>query len=154
MTPAGENLAVPDAPPIHDRRFAELSAADLYDVLCLRSSVFVVEQACPYLDPDGRDREPATRHVWIAEDGAPVAYLRVMAEPAGGSRIGRVVTHADRRRHGYGSHLLRHAIATSPGPIVLDAQFEQVGWYRTFGFDVCGEPFDEDGVLHVPMLRG
>jgi ElaA protein len=144
---------VTDAPPIHDRRFVELTAGELYDLLVLRSSVFVVEQTCPYLDPDGRDREPATRHLWIAEDGAPVAYLRVMEEPGGGSRIGRAVTRADRRRHGYGSRLVRRAVDTAAAPIVLDAQVPQAGWYATFGFEVCGEPFDEDGILHVPMVR-
>ena len=64
--------------PPRDRR--RPSRRRLYAALTLRAAVFVVEQDCPYLDPDGRDLEPTTQHLWIADDdGAMAAYLRVLA---------------------------------------------------------------------------
>jgi ElaA protein len=59
--------------------FDELDAYTLYALLRLRAEVFVVEQDCAYLDLDGRDTEPGTRHLWLDRDGEPVAYLRVLA---------------------------------------------------------------------------
>lgn len=59
--------------------FGELDAYTLYALLRLRAEVFVVEQDCAYLDLDGRDTEPGTRHLWLDRDGEPVAYLRVLA---------------------------------------------------------------------------
>jgi len=83
--------------------FDELDARTLYRILRLRAEVFVVEQDCPYLDPDGRDAEPGTLHLWVDPDpGAPTvaAALRVVVEPDGSRRIGRVVTAPDHRRAG------------------------------------------------------
>ena len=34
------------------KKFEELTKRELYEVLKARCRVFVVEQACPYLDPD------------------------------------------------------------------------------------------------------
>ena len=69
---------------IRDRTFVELDTATLYAVLRLRSEVFGVEQDCVYAEPDGRDNELGTRHVFIDDvagiDG-PAAYLRVLVEP-------------------------------------------------------------------------
>ena len=37
------------------KAFAELTTRELYAMLALRSEVFIVEQRCVYLDPDGLD---------------------------------------------------------------------------------------------------
>ena len=80
-------------------RFADLDTVTLYALLRLRSDVFVVEQACPYPELDGRDDEPGTEHRWFEDDaGAPTAYLRTLAENDGATRIGRVVTTRDSAR--------------------------------------------------------
>jgi ElaA protein len=73
--------------------FTDLDATTLYELLRLRVDVFVVEQRCPYPELDGRDTEPATRHLWLPDPergGSPVAYLRLLAEPDQAVRIGRV----------------------------------------------------------------
>jgi hypothetical protein len=59
-----------------EKSFAELSATELYRVLQLRQRVFVIEQACIYLDVDGLD--PQAYHLWTERDGEIVAYLRVL----------------------------------------------------------------------------
>jgi ElaA protein len=133
--------------------FAELDAATLYALLRLRVDVFVVEQRCPYPELDGRDVEPGTVHVWFEDDGAPVAYLRILNDP-GTVRIGRVCTAAPRRGDGLSGRLLATALdLVDSRPCVLDAQSYLVGYYKRFGFEPDGPEFVEDGIPHVPMRR-
>ncbi len=80
----------------HRARFHELEVDTLYALLKLRSDVFVVEQACPYPELDGRDTEPGTWHLWLGDD-APLAYLRILADPEGVRRIGRACTAREAR---------------------------------------------------------
>lgn len=133
--------------------FDELEPRTAYLLWQLRETVFVVEQACAYLDLDGRDLEPATRHLWVEEDGRPVAYLRVLADP-GERRIGRVLVTRSHRGRGLAEQLMRSALdMVGDGACRLDAQSYLAAWYRRFGFEACGEEFLEDGIPHVPMRR-
>jgi len=138
---------------IHDRRFDELDAATFHDLVRLRVDVFVAEQECPYPELDGRDIEASTRHVWIDGGTGPISYLRVVAEPGGNCRIGRVVTQADARGNGLAGVLLDHVHTTTPGLLALDAQTYLVSWYATLGYVPTGPEFVEDGISHVPMAR-
>jgi ElaA protein len=134
--------------------FADLDTSTLYAILRLRSEVFVVEQECAYLDIDGRDTEPGTRHIWVAQAGNPVAYLRVLAEPDGGMRIGRVVVAKVARGAGVAGRLMDAALAViGARPSVLDAQAHLADFYARFGYKVSGDTFVEDGIPHVPMAR-
>jgi len=133
--------------------FDELDSRTAYLLWQLRESVFVVEQECPYAELDGRDLEPGTRHVWIADDGAPVAYLRVLDEPDE-VRIGRVLVAAGHRGRGLAEGLLRRALdLVGDRPSTLDAQSYLEGWYARFGYDRVGPEFLDDGIPHVPMRR-
>ena len=137
---------------VHTAAFHDLDAATLYALLRLRVDVFVVEQACPYPELDGRDIEPSTRHCWIERDGAPAAYLRLLDQPDGTARIGRVATAPAHRGHGLAARLVHHAVdLAAPAPVVLHAQSHLVDWYRTLGFEVDGPEFMEDGIPHRPM---
>src|SRR5690606_30194967 len=70
-------------------RLRDLDPLTLYALLRLRTDVFVVEQECPYPELDGRDAEPATEHLWLEADGAPVATLRLLRDGEGAAyRIG------------------------------------------------------------------
>jgi ElaA protein len=131
---------------------AEITAADLYAALRLRAEVFVVEQHCVYLDPDGRDLEPGTTHVWlVTPDGATAAYVRVLTEPLGGHRIGRVVTDPEHRGGRLAGRLIDHALAFADRPVVLDAQSHLTAVYARHGFEPDGPEFVEDGIPHTPM---
>jgi ElaA protein len=143
------------------RRFADLSGDDVYDMLSLRSEVFVVEQQCVFADADGCDR--ASWHLLgrVVEQGGPPwlgAYLRCIdpgvryPEPS----IGRVVVSGRLRDTGSGRVLMTEGIARSrtewPGlPIVIGAQQRLEAFYGSLGFAVEGMPYDEDGILHVQM---
>lgn len=133
-----------------DKTFASLAAAEFHDLVKLRVDVFVVEQACPYPELDGRDVEPTTRHVWTADTVGPCSYLRVL-DDGEARRLGRIVTRADVRGAGMAGALLDHVLATTVGPWVLDAQAHLEGWYTTRGFVATGPEYLEDGIAHVPM---
>ncbi len=122
-------------------------------MLRLRSAVFVVEQNCVYLDFDGRDTERGTRHVYAGEAGEIAGYLRVLEEPDGTLRIGRVVVDPAWRGKGVADGLMEAALATGPGrTFVLNAQTGAVKLYLRHGFTVCGPEFLEDDIPHVPMI--
>ena len=132
---------------------AEISTADLYDALRLRAAVFVVEQACAYLDPDGRDLEPDTLHLWIRDDDVLAAYLRVIREPDGTPRIGRVVTDPGRRGERLAGRLLEAALTDVSTDVVLSAQSHLTALYERHGFVADGEGFLDDGIPPTPMRR-
>jgi ElaA protein len=144
---------VPDT--VRAAAFAELTTATLYALLKLRVDVFVVEQRAAYPELDGRDTEPATRHLWLERAGAPVGYLRMLAEPGGAVRIGRVVVARPERGSGVAGRLLAAALArVGDRECVLDAQSPQVGFYARRGFVATGPEYrDDDGIPHVPMRR-
>ncbi|GIJ11589.1 GNAT family N-acetyltransferase [Micromonospora andamanensis] len=139
---------------LHSAGFAELDARTFHDLVRLRVDVFVVEQECAYPEIDGRDVEPGTRHLWLAHDGAPVAYLRILADPGGVARIGRVVVAPEARSAGHAGRLMTAALAEiGDQPCVLDAQSHLVDFYTRHGFTVSGPEYVEDGIPHTPMRR-
>ncbi|MFG2166423.1 GNAT family N-acetyltransferase [Micromonospora chersina] len=138
----------------HLASFDELDARTFHDLLRLRIDVFVVEQSCPYPELDGRDVEPGTRHLWLTRDGDVVAYLRILADPDGTARIGRVVVAPAARGAGLAGALMTEALAVVGGrPCVLEAQTHLVDFYAGHGFAVSGPGYVEDGIPHTPMRR-
>ncbi|MCW6010858.1 GNAT family N-acetyltransferase [Micromonospora sp. CPCC 205371] len=138
----------------HVASLADLDATTLYALLKLRVDVFVVEQKCAYPELDGRDTEPGTRHIWLEQAGKPVAYLRVLTDPGGTARIGRVVVAASHRGAGLASRLMAAAMdVVADRDAVLDAQTEAAALYKRFGFEIIGPEFIEDGIPHLPMRR-
>ncbi|MEV6690854.1 GNAT family N-acetyltransferase [Micromonospora sp. NPDC051196] len=134
--------------------FADLDARTFHDLVRLRVDVFVVEQECAYPELDGRDIEPGTRHLWLARDGAVLAYLRILADPDGVARIGRVVVAPSARGAGHAGELLAAALAEiGDRPCVLEAQSHLVDFYARHGFTVSGPEYVEDGIPHTPMRR-
>jgi len=133
--------------------FEALSAPEVYAVARLRQDVFVVEQACPYPDLDGRDLEPGTRHVLLGLEPL-LGYARVL-DDGETWRVGRVVLAPEARGQGLADVVMRTALSVcARRDVVLDAQSPLAGWYATFGFEVAGPEFVEDGIPHLPMRRG
>lgn len=141
-------------------RFEDLDAAEMHDILQARAAVFVVEQKCVFLDVDGAD--PQCWHLAgrAGEGGALLAYCRLAppgvkyAEPS----IGRVLTTGAARGIGAGRVLMLEALARAgalwPGHAIrIGAQQHLGGFYGGFGFAQSSEPYDEDGIMHIEMLR-
>ncbi len=137
--------------------FGDLAIERWYAISQARTAVFIVEQNCPYQDLDGKDRYCQHLCGWAGEQLA--AYLRIV--PPGVSypeaSLGRVLTTAGFRRGGYGRLLLAEGIARCAqrhhGPIRIGAQRYLEAFYSRFGFRTVSEPYDEDGIEHVLMLR-
>lgn len=136
--------------------FNELSVHELYEVLKLRSEVFVVEQNCVYLDTDGKD-EKALHLLGFINDKL-VAYARVFGPGLyfDNASIGRVVIHPKYRMYGYGNDLLREAIQAikkiNAGAITISAQEYLEKFYQEHGFKTVSVPYLEDGIPHIEML--
>lgn len=142
------------------KSFNELSNTELYQLLQLRSEVFVVEQNCVYLDMDNKDEK--SFHVLGYENGKLVACTRLVppgvsyeSEPS----IGRVVTHPSVRQSGYGKLLMEYSIAKTKelfnsSVIVIGAQSYLDRFYQNLGFVPEGEEYLEDDIPHRTMRLG
>ena len=140
--------------PVHAAPVAEIPSALLYEILRLRVEVFVVEQRAAYPEIDGRDVEPGAVLLWASDDDGVLGTARLLHDPDGVARIGRVATAPRARGAGIGAALMRRAIELrGEGPTVLDAQEHLADWYGRFGFAVSGPSFVEDDIPHVPMRR-
>lgn len=139
--------------------FDQLTVDELYDVLQLRQSVFVVEQKCWYLDADGLDKQ-SFHLLGRLPSGQLACYLRIVPpghrfnEPS----IGRVVVDDSLRRRRIGTSLMTRGIelAEERYPAVgifLSAQKYLEHFYRSFGFTSTGHEYLEDGIPHVDMYR-
>ena len=138
------------------KRFQELSAAELYDLLQLRSEVFVVEQNCVYQDIDGKDRKAL--HLIGDYDSRIVAYARLFA--AGDyfeeASIGRVVVDVNCRDKKWGHELMQKAITAikdkyNTTVITISAQLYLQKFYESHGFAVTSEEYLEDDIPHIQM---
>ncbi|MDI3432055.1 GNAT family N-acetyltransferase [Aeromonas sp. V90_14] len=141
------------------KSFEQLDVNELYELLTLRSRVFVVEQTCVFLDLDGVDKRPDVLHLLGWQDGALVAYARLMAPGVAKAQqvvIGRVVTAPEARGDGLGHRLMQQARQECarlwPGvSIYLGAQAHLQGFYGRHGFTAVGEPYLEDDIPHIGM---
>lgn len=139
-------------------RFESLTTLELYEIIRSRESVFVVEQACPYQEVDGMDI--SSWHLSVFMDGELAAYARVVdpgvkyQQPS----IGRVMTVKKFRSLKIGRALMAEAVrfteAQFPGDsIKIGAQVYLKEFYGSFGFEAVSDPYDEDGILHIDMIR-
>lgn len=140
------------------KSFKELNVDELYQILRLRSEVFVVEQNCAFQDIDNKDQE--SYHLCCYADGILVGYARLL--PAGLSyteiSIGRVITAASYRGMGLGKELMHKSIEAceklfKDSAIRIGAQQHLAQFYNSLGFIESGEPYDEDGILHIEMVK-
>ena len=140
------------------KSFIELSGTELYEILKIRQQVFVVEQACYYLDADGYDDKAI--HLWAEQNGEILAYCRIF--DAGikyqEASIGRVLTNSNYRNLRLGKTLMKFALLT------IEARFRAVGvrisaqdyllrFYSEFGFNDTGKKYLEDDIPHTEMLK-
>lgn len=138
--------------------FEGLSANDVYDLLQLRSAVFVLEQNCVFQDIDGADRQAL--HVLGHVDGALQAYARCFAAGVKfpEASIGRVVIGPSLRATGAGHLLMQQAMAAlaqqwGAQSVRIGAQARLERFYAVHGFVVASAPYLEDNIAHIEMLR-
>lgn len=141
----------------HIKKIEDLSNKELYNILKLRSEVFVVEQTCPFLDPDGKDFKAL--HIFLEEEGEVLAYARLFQKGIvyNEASIGRVVVNPDYRTYGYGKLLMERAIKyifeeMNETEIKIQAQSYLYNFYSSFGFIPISEEYPEDDIPHIDML--
>lgn len=140
------------------RPFKDLSNTELYSILKLRQEVFIVEQNCPYLDNDGKDIY--AHHLMGKAGNDLVAYSRLLPPNISYEEvsIGRVVTATKHRGKDFGKLLMEKSIEELEKiyghvPIRIGAQAYLKKFYEGFGFEDLNEPYMEDGIPHMIMLR-
>jgi len=142
--------------------FDDIPARDWYEVLRQRQQVFILEQTCLYPDIDGLD--PHCHHLmaWRTVDGQRVLQASLRVLPPGlkyhEMSIGRVLTTQAARGTGIGRALLDHAMPLVDALYPRDAcrigaQAHLEKFYGGYGFVTVTEPYDEDGIMHIDMLR-
>ena len=141
------------------KTFAELTVDELYDVLRLRSEVFVVEQKCIFLDIDNNDQKAYHTIGYIGEEVVATTRLfdkNIMYD--GYQSIGRVVGSPRHRGLGIGKALMQYSIQEcerlfGKGPIKIGAQLYLKKFYGEQGFEQSGDVYLEDEIDHIPMIR-
>ncbi|MCA0958679.1 GNAT family N-acetyltransferase [Muricauda ruestringensis] len=140
------------------KTFNQLTTEELYQILRLRSEVFVVEQDCVYQDVDNKDQKAL--HIIGTKNGEIVAYTRIFkpGDYFDNVSIGRVVVSQDQRKYGLGKQIMQASLAAIDQrfpnqPIEISAQSYLLKFYMELGFKVTGEEYLEDGIPHRRMLK-
>ncbi len=143
---------------IKTKYFNELTTKELYNLLQLRSEVFIVEQDCAYQDIDGEDQKAL--HVLGYKNENLIAYTRVFE--AGDyfkeASIGRVVVAKNERQYKYGYKIMKASIEAvednfKENKIVISAQTYLKKFYNNLGFIETGKEYLEDGIPHKKMIK-
>ena len=136
------------------KKFNELTTSELYEILRLRSAVFVVEQTCAYQNIDGLDQNAI--HMWLRDENGIAAYLRILPPGArfDDPALGRVISV--RRRSGTGTRLMKAALEAvqciyGVDSVTIEAQVYAKPFYENVGFRQVSDEFDEDGIPHILM---
>jgi len=136
--------------------FSELNTQQLYDILQLRSEVFVVEQNCVYQDIDGFDQ--VAFHILAYDKNTLVAYARILPPKTYFEElsIGRIIVKETQRGQDLGHKLMNFCLdfisrQFNPQPIKLSAQKHLKSFYENHGFQQQGAGYLEDGIPHVAM---
>ena len=140
------------------KTFSELTTEELYQILRLRSEVFVVEQDCVYQDIDNKDQ--ISYHVLGLKENELVAYSRIFDSGDYFSKpsIGRILVKESERKFNYGHQLVDTSIQFildnfKEKDILISAQTYLLKFYNSHGFIQEGKEYLEDGIPHVKMLR-
>tara|TARA_R110002049_G_scaffold85102_8_gene216576 strand:- start:792 stop:1235 length:444 start_codon:yes stop_codon:yes gene_type:complete len=143
---------------IQIKSFKELTTQELYNLLQLRSEVFVVEQDCVYQDIDGKDQKAL--HILGYKNSKLVAYTRIFkpGDYFEKSSIGRVVVLENERQHNYGYEIMKASVDAirrhyNEAVIEISAQTYLKKFYNSLDFKEIGEEYLEDGIPHIAMLR-
>ena len=147
------------SPEFKIKPFKTLSLIELYQILQLRSEVFVVEQNCVYQDIDGKDEKAL--HVLGMHEGVLVAYARLF-QPGDyfeQASIGRVIVNPAYRDKKWGHDLMTAAIQSiaehyGETNITISAQLYLKRFYESHGFVQTSEMYLEDDIPHIEMKRG
>lgn len=157
LSTIAQAIKLPEGLSLHIKTFDELEARELYALLQIRASVFIIEQNCIYQDLDDIDFKAL--HLWISQNDRILATCRIcpsgtyMDEVA----IGRLIS--TERGKGYGRLIMEAALETASRRIKgiscidLKAQSDKAAFYEKFGFECISEPYMFEGLMHTHMRK-
>lgn len=139
------------------KHFNELTNLEVYQIIKLRTDVFVVEQTSIYSDCDNKDLN--AYHLQLRDEHDQLlGYLRMLDQGVSydSYSIGRVIIAPQLRGTGYGEQLMLRGIEFIAGHwggkhITISAQQHLTDFYGRVGFQAESEPYIEDGIPHVQM---
>ncbi|WP_432205127.1 GNAT family N-acetyltransferase [Cetobacterium somerae] len=138
------------------KKFNELTVEELYEILKLRSEIFVVEQKCVYNDIDGKDT--TSIHVMLKENGKIKAYLRVLQPGVSyeDASLGRVLVAENARKKGFAKLIVEAGVNYiienfKTKDITIGAQEYLRKFYNEMGFKAISEVYLDDGIPHLDM---
>lgn len=139
------------------KKFNELEASELYEILKARYEVFTVGQRCLYQDCDDKDKE--SYHLYLREGNRVVAYLRILEKGIAYDEvsIGRVLVVESHRRKGLALKIMKEALKfiqfeLQEEKIKISAQEYLVNFYGSLGFKKVSDTYIEAGMEHVKMV--
>tara|TARA_B100001287_G_C22540688_1_gene461993 strand:- start:449 stop:895 length:447 start_codon:yes stop_codon:yes gene_type:complete len=140
------------------KHFHELTTQELYNILQLRSEVFVVEQNCIYQDIDGKDQKAV--HIFLKENKNVLAYSRIFDESEyfENPSIGRVVVKKEKRGTELGKKIMVEGAkyikeTFTNKKIEISAQKYLKDFYSELGYEFTGNEYLEDGIPHIRMIK-
>lgn len=134
------------------KRFGQLTAKELYQILSLRAETFIVDQQIMYNDLDNVDQ--VSTHVFYQDTDSVAAYLRIIdaGQSYNSPLIGRVCV--SNKGAGIGSKLLHDALdylaqESSASKVFVESQLKAQPFYERAGFtQVSSKVLDHFDVLH------
>jgi len=138
--------------------FNELNTKELYEILRVRSEIFVVEQEILYNDFDRKDYKAIHLSGFIEEE--LVAYARIFDKGdyyEDHTGFGRVAVIEKERGNNYGKELVKKCVEVckknfDKQEIKISAQAYLEKFYIDLGFERRGEGYMEDGIPHCAMF--
>lgn len=139
------------------KKFNDLTNIELYTILKERTTVFVVEQECPYLEVDGKDI--SSYHLFVENEGDIIGYLRIL--PSGvaypEASLGRILVKKEHRGHRLAEELINRGLdflkkELKETTVKIQAQSYLLKFYNSFGFQSVSEEYLEDNIPHIDMV--
>lgn len=141
------------------KHFKDLSVDEYFEILYLRTAIFVVEQDCPYQEVDEKDRK--SFHLFGKnEKGDVIATTRILPQNISYNEvsIGRVALKKECRGKGIAGDLMQESLLFIENQfgkedIRISAQTYLFNYYSKFNFKPVGKEYLEDNIPHIEMLR-
>ena len=139
--------------------FSELTTTQLYQLLKLRTDIFVVEQKCAYPELDNKDHQSGVLHIlgYIKEE--LIAYTRILPPGINHSNlsISRVALKEKSRGNGFGHQLITKTLIECEThfprqDIKISAQEYLINVYKKYNFTQISKVYLDDGIPHIDMI--
>lgn len=129
------------------KTFKALSKKEWFEIVQLRSDVFLIEQSIKVSELDENDLTCA--HYFIKQHKTIVSYARLI-KGDNNHQIGRVCTKKIHRGKGYSKKIIE-AMKKRHDVLIMSAQVAVIPFYESLGFKLVGNRYLDAGIIHQKM---